>query len=77
MGNAFYSSFQYLKAEEHFLKATELRQTERVLESLAWLEGIYFDRDQVGVQFCDKCLVINSNNLAARYIKAQCCKNEV
>ena len=43
LGNAFYNSSMYLKAEEQYLRALDIRKTERVYEYLGWVKGHWFD----------------------------------
>jgi hypothetical protein len=45
IGNVCYNGWQILKAQENYLKALELKQTERVYEYLAWVKGIAFDKN--------------------------------
>jgi hypothetical protein len=39
MGNAYYNGFQYLRAEEQYLKALKLKKTEKLYEYMAWIKS--------------------------------------
>ena len=55
-GNVFYNNYQFLKAEEQYMRALYLRKTEKVHEYIAWVKGNAFDLDSQAMQHCNQCL---------------------
>jgi tetratricopeptide (TPR) repeat protein len=68
LGNACYNSYHFLEAEQHYLKALDIRPTEKVYEYLAWIMSNFYAPDEVILKNCQKCLELNPKNLGARYL---------
>ena len=43
-GNAFYNNWQFLKAEENYLKALETLKSEKIYENLGWVQAFRFGK---------------------------------
>ena len=44
LGNLYSNNYQYLKAEEHYLKVLDEKDIEKVCEWMGWIKGMMFDQ---------------------------------
>ena len=76
MGNSYYNC-QYFKSEQQCLLALNIRQTSKLYEYLAWVDGYIFGINEKGLEYSRKCLELNHRNIGANYFKIVCSEEGV